>query len=109
MLSESVTLTDLVADQRLSNPKRYLRMALANTLYVGKFGTVSLRIGRSGTGIWPHYILEAVPSGSMIGRYEGQNHKAWTGESEHHAEHWSTTTMLGEALHQLWQQVTFNA
>ncbi len=109
MLFESVTLTDLVADRRVSNPKRYLRMALANALYVGKFGAVSLRIGRSGTGTWPHYVLEAVPSGSMIGRYDGQTHDVWPGEAGHHEGHWSKTTMLGEALHQLWHQVTFNA
>jgi len=34
MFSESVTLTDLVTNH-LSKPEKYLRMALANTLYAG--------------------------------------------------------------------------
>ena len=108
MFSESVTLTDLVTNH-LSKPEKYLRMALANTLYAGKFGTVSLRIGRSGTGTWPNYVLEAVPSGSMIGRYDGQTHKAGFGESGHHEKHWSKTRMFGEELLQLWHQVTSDA
>jgi len=109
MFSESVTLTYLVTNKHLSKPKKYLRMALANTLYAGEFGMVSLRIGRSGTGTWPNYVLEAVPSGSVIGRYDGQTQQACFGESGHHEKHWSKTTMLGEELLQLWHQVKSNA
>ena len=108
MLSANVTLTDLVADERLSNPKRFLRKALANMLFAENLEGVSLRLGRSGKGTWPHYVLEKVPSGSMIGRYDGQTHQAWNGGEEHHEENWSGDKMSGDAIYQLWRQVTFD-
>ena len=108
MLPTNVTLTDLVADGRLSNPKKFLRRALANVLFVDELGKVSLRLGRSGKGVWPHYVLEKVSSGNMIGRYDGQTHQAWTGAEEHHEDNWSGDKMSGDAIYQLWRRVTFD-
>jgi hypothetical protein len=105
LLPEDVTLADLVAAGRLSNPARYLRMALANMLRAGDFGTVTLRIGRTGNGTWPMYILER--DGVMVDRFDGQAHKSWAEEGAHHDENWSNERTTAVSLHNQWQKVTF--
>jgi hypothetical protein len=105
LLPEDVTLADLLAAGRVSNPARYLRMALANVLRAGDFGTVTLRIGRTGNGTWPMYILER--DDGIFDRFDGQNHKPWTGEEAHHDENWSNKRMTGTSLHDQWQKATF--
>jgi hypothetical protein len=104
LLPESVTLADLIANERLSNPPRYLRLALANVLLAGNYGAVTLRIGRTGNGTWPQYILEQ--AGKMIDRFGGQSHKPWDDESAHHDERWSKAVTSATELHALWQKVT---
>ena len=106
MLSENVTLNDLVLGGQLSNPARYLRMALGNMLRVAEFGKVTLRIGLTGKGSEPSYLLEGGSDGTLWCRFDGSTHQPWIGSFAHHQESWSKTTMDGTALHQLWFQVT---
>lgn len=103
LLPENVTLFDLLSEKRLSNPARYLRLALANVLRAGEFGTVTLRIGRTGTGTWPAYILEK--GGVMLNRFDGQSHDPWTGKIVHHDENWSNKPMTASDLHDQWKNV----
>lgn len=107
LLPENVTLADLVSNGRLSNPPRYLRMALANLLFAGECGSVVLRIGRMGNGTWPMYVLEQ--SGKIIDRFGGQAHESWIDEGAHHDENWSEARTTAAELHALWQKVTPNA
>jgi hypothetical protein len=100
LLPEHVTLVDLVANDRLSNPARYLRKAFANVLFAGDYGTVYLRIGRTGYGASPQYALEQ--GGRIINRYCGQVHKPWDDGSERHEERWSSVAMNAAELHSLW-------
>jgi hypothetical protein len=102
LLHESVTLADLVAAGRLSNPARYLRLALANMLKAGDFGAVSLRIGRTGNGTWPMYVLEK--GGKIIDRFDGQIHESWIDQGAHHDENWSEAKTTAAELHALWQE-----
>ena len=104
LLPENVTLADLVKSGRLSNPTRYLRLAFANVLRAGDFGTVTLRIGRTGNGTWPAYALER--GGAVIDRFDGQSHAPWHGEFAHHAENWSTARTTASDLHELWRMVS---
>lgn len=106
-LPENVTLAHLVADKRLSNPARYLRKAFANTLFAGDYGTVTLRIGRTGNGTWPMYTLEQ--DGKILGHFGGQSHKPWDDGSEYHKERWSNAVMTADELRALWLNVTPNA
>src|SRR5665213_3686096 len=96
LLPENVTLADLLATGRLSNPARYLRLALANMLRAGDFGTVTLRIGRTGNGTWPTYILQ---KGDVRNRFDGQSHNPWTGENALHDENWSSEHTTAGDLH----------
>ncbi|HZQ13375.1 MAG TPA: hypothetical protein VFB31_11260 [Pseudolabrys sp.] len=107
LLPETVTLADLVAEGRLSKPPRYLRMALANLLFAGEYGSVVLRIGRMGNGTWPMYVLEQ--NGKIIDRFDGQTHKSWINQGVHHDENWSEARTTAAELLALWQKVTPNA
>ena len=106
MLPENVTLTDLVAAEQLSNPRRYLRLAFGNLLLAGDYGQVTLRIGRTGKGTWPCYALEK--DNKIIERFGGQSHKPWNDDSAHHEERWSKSALTASELHNLWQKVTPN-
>lgn len=109
LLPENVTLADLIADGRLRRPPHYLRIAFANMLLAGEFGSVALRIGRTGNGTWPMYIFER-KDGSIAGRFEGQAHKPWSlDEGDHHDENWSSTRITAVELHGLWRKVTPDA
>lgn len=107
LLPENVTLADLLAGGRLSNPARYLRLALANMLRAGDFGTVKLRIGRTGNGTWPMYVLER--GSKIIDRFGGQVHESWIDQGDHHDESWSEARTTAAELHALWQEATPNA
>ena len=107
LLPENVTLSELIADGRLDNPHRYLRMALGNMLLAGDFGKVTLRIGRSGKGSRPHYALEC--GGGPVSRFNPQNHQLWADGYTYNQERWSKTAISAAELHALWQKVTDNA
>lgn len=103
LLPVDVTIADMLAAGRVSNPARYLRLALANVLRAGDFGTVTFRIGRTGNGTWPMYILEH--DGIMIGRFDGQRHEPWPGNEAHNDENWSNKRSTAASLHDHWQKV----
>jgi hypothetical protein len=108
LLPENVTLADLVVDKRLSKPQRYLRKALGNLLFFGEHGVAALRIGRTGNGTWPQYVLENTEDGKMR-RFGGQSHTEWADDPAHHEERWSQAVMTGPQLHALWQKVMSDA
>ena len=82
-------------------------MAFANMLFVGDYGTVALRIGRTGNGTWPQYTLEQ--GSKVLNRFGGQSHKPWDDGYTHHEERWSNAAMNAAELHALWRKVTANA
>ena len=100
ILAENVTLFDLVSTGRLSNPPRYLRLALANMLRAGEWGTVTLRIGRTGNGTWPMYILER--GAVILDHFGGQSHERWV-PAFHDDANWSKKAITGPDLHDLWR------
>jgi len=108
-LPENVTLADLLDAGSIKNPSKYLRLALANMLQAGEFGTVELRIGRTGKGKEPLYALEQ--DGKIVDRFGGKKHKSWHDPKKyaHHDDNYSKDTTTAAELHALWQKVTPNA
>jgi hypothetical protein len=104
-LPKNVTLADLVANGSLSNPRRYLRLALANILQAGDYGSVNVRIGRTGKGVWPHYALVDAKDGKTINRFDGQNYTPWDDASKYHDERWSDAIQTAANVHSLWRDV----
>lgn len=112
VLSTNVTLADIL--HTLSAPEEYVRRALANMHMAQKdHGPLVLRIGRMGTGQFPHYRFDQREANPILGftsqvpvqAFNGRNHKALVTEGEEpdilRDEHWSGAGMTYDELAQL--------
>lgn len=117
-LPDGITLADLVCT--LDNAENYLRMAFGNMHEVRKeHGEVVLRVGRSGTGQKPHYLIDVASLKRVLGEekvsflsvasFRGDNHKPYTPEGEEadilRDESWSTGAMTYEEIRTLLGQI----
>jgi hypothetical protein len=106
-IAANATLADVV--DRLKSPEEYVRGVLGNLFDHKTEGGAVVRIGVMGRGLIPHYRLDRIspgfslsdetppPSFSVIGAFNGRNHKPLVDESEAadilHDEHWSAGFM----------------
>jgi hypothetical protein len=121
-LAADVTLADVVAANTLGSPLEYVRGVLDN-LHVAtrKHGAVFVRLGRMGTGQYPHYRIDSLEHRPRLftegvdeifmalEAYNGRNHKPLVREGEEvdilRDEHWSTRGTAYPDVQALFRQV----
>lgn len=102
-IAPNATVADVV--DRLKSPEDYVRGVLGNLFDHKAEGGAVVRIGMMGRGLIPHYRLDRMSPGfslsdepptpvfSVIGAFNGRNHKPLVGELEAadilRDEHWS--------------------